>query len=89
MKLEPLLYVSDLKKSILFYTKILGFKIGALYPNTKNPTYAQIFIGNNKLMRVLSRKENKKYHQKGIVGSGIQFFIQVNNVDKKMERNQR
>lgn len=80
MKLEPLIYVPDLKKSIDFYTKILGFKLGKLYPDKNNPTYAPIIIDGNRLMLVSARKTNKKFHSKGLGGSGVQFFIQVKDV---------
>ncbi|MFH0791670.1 MAG: VOC family protein [bacterium] len=81
MKLEPLLYVSDLNKSIKFYTDVLGFRLGELYPNSENPTYAPIFIGDNKLMIVIIRDTNKKFIQNNLGGSGVQFFIQVDGVD--------
>ena len=81
MKIEPLIYVSDLRKSIEFYTKALGFKLGKLYPDDKNPTYAPLIIGDYKLMLVLARKTNKKYYPKGLSGSGVQFFIQVKDVN--------
>ncbi|OGM11422.1 hypothetical protein A2Z22_00895 [Candidatus Woesebacteria bacterium RBG_16_34_12] len=83
MKLEPLLYVSDFQKSIRFYSKVLGFELGELYPNKENPSYVPIFIGTSKLMLAQARKTNKKFYSKGLGGSGAQFFVQVNNVDKK------
>jgi uncharacterized glyoxalase superfamily protein PhnB len=83
MKLEPLIYVSELKKSIEFYINILGFKLGALFPNKKNPTYAPIFVGDSKLMLVAAREINKKFYSKGLGGSGVQLFVQVEDVDEK------
>jgi catechol 2,3-dioxygenase-like lactoylglutathione lyase family enzyme len=82
MKLEPLIYVSNLAESIRFYAETLGFKLGELFPDKDNPTYAPIFIDENKLMLVLARKTNKKFYPKGLAGSGVQFFIQVEDADK-------
>lgn len=82
MKLEPLIYVTDLEKSIQFYTKVLGFKLGKLFPNKNSPTYAPIYIGNNKLMLCLARKSNKKFYPKGLGGSGVQFFVEVDAIDE-------
>lgn len=82
MRLEPLIHVSNLAQSIEYYTQILGFKLGKLYPNEKNPTYAPIFIGDNKLMLVKAREMNKKFYPDGLGGSGVQFFVKVENIDK-------
>ena len=81
-RIEPLIYVSDLRKSIAFYTHILGFKAGKLYPSEDKPTYAPIFIGKQKLMLCRARKSNKKFHLKSLGGSGVQFFIKVKDVDR-------
>jgi len=82
MKLEPLIYVSDLQKSIGFYINILGFRLDELYPSKDNPSYAPIFIGDYKLMLCLARETNKKFYMKGLGGSGLQLFIQVDKVDE-------
>ncbi len=82
MKLEPLIYVSNLQRSIDFYTKILGFRLRDLYPSKDNPSYAPIFIGDYKLMLCLARKSNKKFYSHGLGGSGLQLFIRVNQVDE-------
>lgn len=86
MKLEPLLYVSDILQSIYFYRDILGFKMGELFPDRECPTYAPIFIGENKLMLCQARDSNKQLHQDRLGGSGLQLFIQVENVDDQFER---
>lgn len=86
MKLEPLIYVSDLRKSVEFYTKTLGFKLGQFLPTLENPTYASIFIEQYKLMLCLARSSNKKFYPKGLSGSGFQLFIQVDNVDETFKK---
>ena len=85
MKLEPLIYVTDLKKSIDFYVNILEFKLGDLYPNKDEATYAPVFIDDYKLMLCLARKNNKKFHPNGLGGTGVQMFIRVEDVDKKYQ----
>ncbi len=86
MKLEPLLYVSDLSRSIQFYRDLLGLRIGVLFPNEKDPTYAPVFIGESKLMLCLARDSNWQLHKDGLGGSGLQLFIQVENVDELFDR---
>jgi uncharacterized glyoxalase superfamily protein PhnB len=86
MKLEPLIYVSDIFKSIYFYRDILGFKMGELYPDRECPTYAPIFVGDNKLMLSQARDSNKSLHQDHLGGSGLQMFIRVDNVDEELHR---
>lgn len=86
MNFEPLIYVTNLKDSIKFYTKILGFRLGSLYPNQESPTYAPIFIGDRKFMLVVARETNKRFYPKGLGGSGVQFFIQVQDVNAVWDR---
>jgi uncharacterized glyoxalase superfamily protein PhnB len=86
MKLEPLIYVSDILKSIYFYRDILGFKMGELYPDRECPTYAPIFIGDYKLMLSQARDANKSLHQDHLGGSGLQIFVRVENVDGEYQR---
>ena len=81
MRLEPLIYVSDLGKSVDFYSGIPGFKLGEPYPSKENPSYVPVFIGDSKLMLCLARESNRKFYPKGLGGSGLQFFIWVENVD--------
>lgn len=86
MQLEPLLYVSNLSRSIEFYRNVLDFKIGELFPDEENATYAPVFIGDNKLMLSLARDSNKNLHRQGLGGSGLQLFVSVDNVDESFNR---
>jgi uncharacterized glyoxalase superfamily protein PhnB len=81
MKLEPLIYVSNLRQSVEFYTQTLGFRLGQYFPDKDNSTYAPVFIGDYKLMLVQARESNKKLYSNGLGGSGTQFFVQVDDVD--------
>lgn len=86
MKLEPLIYVSDLFKSANFYNTILGFKLGKYYPSKDNPTYVSVFLRDYKLMLCLVRESNNKFHPQGLGVSGVQFFIKVDNVDEVYQK---
>lgn len=86
MKIEPLIYVTNLKKSIDFYCKVLPFPLGELFPNNENPTYAPVFYGVYKLMLCLTRESNEKLHPSGLGGSGFQLFVNTENVDKVYNR---
>ncbi len=86
MKLEPLLYVADLKASIQFYHVTLGFQLGALYPDQDRATYAPVFIDAYKLMLVRGGPRIPPFHRHGTCGSGVQLFVQVPNVDEVHER---
>jgi catechol 2,3-dioxygenase-like lactoylglutathione lyase family enzyme len=81
--LEPLIYVSDLQKSIRFYSEVLGFHLGELFPDKDNPTYAPVFIGEYELMLCLTRESNLKFHPRGLGGTGVQLFVQVEDVNKE------
>jgi uncharacterized glyoxalase superfamily protein PhnB len=86
MKLEPLLYVADLKASIKFYHQVLGFNLGELYANEEQATYAPVFIDGDKLMLVQGGHRVPGFHKHGMCGSGIQLFVQVPKVDEAYER---
>ncbi len=86
MKIEPLLYVTDLRSSITFYQQVLGFALGELYPNEERATYAPIVIDGHKLMLVQGGDRVPAFHKHGMCGSGIQLFIQVPRVDEAYDR---
>ena len=86
MKLEPLLYVSDLPTSVKFYCQALDFDVGAYYPDEQNATYASILIGDQKLRLVQGGERIPAFHTHGMCGSGVQLFIQVSNVDEVYNR---
>ncbi len=86
MKLEPMLYVADLSRSIDFYRRVLGFKLGKLYPNEERPTYAPLYVGNDKLMLVQGGPRMPAFHRHEICGSGVQLLVQVDRVDQVYEQ---
>ena len=83
MKLEPMIYTTDIEKSIKFYRDILGFEIEEFYPDTENPTWVCFRIGNDRfgIGKTFSDIRHK-LHPRGVDGSGVQFYIRVDDVDR-------
>jgi uncharacterized glyoxalase superfamily protein PhnB len=86
MKLEPLLYVTDLRASVEFYWHLLQFKFGEYYPDPLHPTYASIMIGVQKLRLVQDGRRIPSFHKHGPCGSGVQLYVQIPNVDDMYNR---
>ncbi len=87
MKLEPMIYTNNIENSIKFYSDILEFEIDEFYPNKENPTWVSIRIGNDRLGIGKTFSDfNHKLHPRGVDGSGVQFYINVTNVDKIYEK---
>jgi uncharacterized glyoxalase superfamily protein PhnB len=86
MKLEPFLYVTNLRASLEFYHDILGFTLGKLYPDEYNPTFAPLFIDGHKLMLEEVEVELPSYHKHGACGSGVQLFLEILDADEAYNR---
>ncbi|MFX0087717.1 MAG: VOC family protein [Candidatus Hodarchaeota archaeon] len=87
MKLEPMIYTNNIENSIKFYHDILEFEIAEFYPDKENPTWISIRIGNSHLAIGKTFPDiNHKLHPRGVDGSGVQFYINVANVDKIYEK---
>jgi uncharacterized glyoxalase superfamily protein PhnB len=86
MKLNPFLYVTNVRDSMAFYHEILGFDMGTLYPDEYNPTFAPMVMDGHKLMLEEVDVELPAYHKHGVCGSGVQLFLEVPNVDETYER---
>lgn len=83
VKLEPMIYVSDIESSIKFYTEMLNFKVVEYYPDDRNPRWVAIQIGNQRFaMGNTFKNINHKYHPHGINGSGVHFYIIVDNIEE-------
>ena len=86
MKLEPFLYVTNLRDSLEFYHEILGFDLGEMYPDEYNPIFVPMFIDGHKLMLKEVEVELPSFHKHSVCGSGIQLFLEVPNVDETYAR---
>lgn len=82
--LLPELYVIDFKKSLQFYTDILGFK---LEYQRSNPLFAFLSYQGSQLM-IQQDDEDEDWHN-GIpeypYGRGLNFQIETDNVQKIIE----
>ena len=83
MKLEPMIYTADIEESIKFYRDVLGFEVEEYYPDNENPTWVCIRIGNDRfgIGKTFSDIQHK-LHPRGVDGSGVQFYIRVEDVDR-------
>ena len=81
MKLEPFLFVTDLRASMEFYHDLLGFALGELHPDEYNPNFAPLFINGYKLMLEEVEVELPSYHKHGACGSGVQLCLEVPDAD--------
>ena len=87
MKLEPMIYTTNIQKSIKFYRDILEFEINEFYPTKDNPTWVSIRIGDGLLgIGNTFSNINHKLHPRGVDGSGVQFYINVKDVDMMYEK---
>lgn len=86
MKLQPFLYVTNLRASMSFYQELLGFTSGELLPDEYNPTFAPLLIDGCKLMLKEVEVELPAYHKHSVCGSGIQLCLEVPNADEVYDR---
>jgi catechol 2,3-dioxygenase-like lactoylglutathione lyase family enzyme len=87
MKLEPMIYSTNLEESIRFYRDVLGFEVEEYYPNQESPTWVCIRIGDDYLGIGKTFSDiHHKLHPRGVDGSGVQFYISVENVDEQYEK---
>ncbi|MFX0170997.1 MAG: VOC family protein [Candidatus Hodarchaeota archaeon] len=87
MKLEPMIYTTNLETAIKFYRDVLEFEIVEYYPNDENPTWVCIRIGEDRFgIGKTFSNINHKLHPRGVDGSGVQFYIKVTNVDQIYEK---
>jgi uncharacterized glyoxalase superfamily protein PhnB len=87
MKLEPMIYTTNLEESIQFYRDILGFEVEEYYPDKENPTWVCIRIGDDRLgIGKTFSYIHHKLHPRGVDGSGVQFYIRVADVDRLYDK---
>jgi uncharacterized glyoxalase superfamily protein PhnB len=76
--LTPMLETDDLKATIKFYTKILGFKQGDALPDSKNPTWVTLYKDNVYLM-FAARNEHSTIPRPIMSGS---LYLYTDDVEK-------
>ncbi len=79
--LSPLLAVRDMKKTIDFYTKSLGFELKMAFPDANNPEYADVIKDGMVLMFVPAKNHGIDTKEK--FGTGVYLYLQIDgDIDK-------
>ena len=88
MKLEGFgIFVKDMSVMVRFYRDVLGLSIAEYYPTEENPTWVCFLIGNDRFqIGKTYSDQNNKFHPRGVDGSGVQFYIKVDNVDEMYKK---
>jgi uncharacterized glyoxalase superfamily protein PhnB len=78
--ISPALAVRNMKKTIDFYTKSLGFKLGMTFPSPDNPEYADLSKDGMVLMFIPAA--NLGIGSKEKLGTGVNLYMQIDgNID--------
>ena len=79
--LSPLLAVRDMKKTIDFYTKSLGFELKMAFPSPEKPEYADVVKDGMVLMFVPAQNHGIDHKEK--FGIGVYLYMQIDgDIDK-------
>jgi uncharacterized glyoxalase superfamily protein PhnB len=73
--LSPTLAVRDMKKTIGFYTNVLGFKLGMTFPTPDNPEYADLSKDGMVLMFLPSANLGIGSDER--LGVGVNLYLQI------------
>ena len=73
--LSPTLAVRDMKKTIDFYTKSLGFELGMTFPSPDNPEYADLYKDGMVLMFLPAANLGIGDGEK--LGTGVNLYLQI------------
>ena len=73
--LSPTLAVRNMKETIAFYKDVLGFKTGMMFPDAKNPEYAD--LSKDDMVLMLIPAANCGISAGGKLGTGVNFYLQI------------
>ncbi|WFN34218.1 VOC family protein [Methanogenium sp. S4BF] len=73
--LSPLLAVRDMKKTIEFYTRSLGFHCGMVFPNAENPEYADLSKDGMVLMVIPAKDHGIRAEE--TFGIGVMLYLHI------------
>jgi uncharacterized glyoxalase superfamily protein PhnB len=73
--LSPLLAVRNMKETIEFYTKSLGFKMGMAFPDATNPEYVDLAKDGMVLMFIPAKDHG--ISNKAKLGTGVYLYLQI------------
>jgi uncharacterized glyoxalase superfamily protein PhnB len=79
--LSPLLAVRDMKKTLDFYTKHLGFELKMVFPTPDNPQYADIIKDGMVMMFIPTQEHGLDDQEK--LGVGVYLYLHIDgDIDK-------
>jgi uncharacterized glyoxalase superfamily protein PhnB len=81
LELTPMLESNDLKKTIEFYTKLLGFTCGSVSPDAENPGWCCL-QKDGAIIMFSSRNAHSKIAEPTMTGS---LYLNIDNVDEVWE----
>ena len=73
--LSPTLAVRDMKETIQFYTKSLGFELGMCFPDADNPEYADLSKDGMVIMVIPAANLGIGNEEK--LGTGVNLYLQI------------
>ena len=73
--LSPTLAVRNMKETIAFYRDVLGFKTGMMFPDAKNPEYADLSKDDMVLMIIPAANCGIGAGEK--LGTGVNFYLNI------------
>ncbi|MBA7468977.1 MAG: hypothetical protein GH158_04865 [Dehalococcoidia bacterium] len=73
--LSPTLAVRNMKETIAFYRDVLGFKTGMMFPDAKNPEYADLSKDDMVLMIIPAASCGIGAGEK--LGAGVNFYLNI------------
>ena len=82
--ISPLLAVRDMKKTIEFYNKSLGFKAGMAFPDATNPEYIDLSKDGMVLMFIPAKNHDISQQEK--FGIGVYLYMLIDgDIDEYYE----
>ena len=79
--ISPLIAVRNMKDTIEFYTRSLGFKIGMVFPDADNPEYVD--LSKDGIVLMFIHAENMGISSDEKLGVGVDFYMNIDgNIDE-------
>ncbi len=86
--LSPVLAVRNMKETIEFYTNVLGFKMGMVFPDADKPEYADLSKEGMVLMFIPAKNVGIGSEEK--LGTGVNVYMEIDgNIDEYYAEVQR
>ncbi len=73
--LSPMLATRDMKKTVEFYDRVLGFKAGTVFPDTTNPEYAD--FSKDGIIIMFVPANTVKVGRRDKLGAGVNLYLQI------------